>query len=408
VKLQTFFRGNKLRYFEVASPPETDTAVAVLFVATNDDDEEEENVEDEEHDEQRNDADTARLHEPQVSTPSENFPRSFIADLNLEMLTYFHHFTTTTSLTLPDVDSTQPTSLYWQTNVVLQALQQRWLMCGLLAISACHLAVFTDDMAMNRVHCERFAQFFTCFSTGWDEITKTGLSELSATAEQNSKKVGRQIRCMLNCAHWALAESMPVQEVLSEQAVSFELHSAMTTVRGFFAPDFALRPSGSRSDEDDHREEANNASNARRVVVSPSKNNTPSTILNRLHALPFRMADAFGKPDNAQDVFAALSAIAALVECCEASFASDEVGTTWRGMATWLTKIPDHFNQLVSHHNPAALVVLAHWAVFLVKRAEQCGCWFLNGLAKTIMLEIAERLPAEDSAVQNLVGSLMA
>ena len=289
-------------------------------------------------------------------------------------------------------------------------------MCGLLAISACHLVALADDTTVERVHRERSAQFFSEFSAGWEETTKRELGVVAAGVEEDAKKAGGQLRCMLRCAHWALAESMLDQGIISEPAAPSRLQSIMTTVRGFVVPDFALRPGGVWSDDDDRQEETlaqarriprmKSSSDAGSFGTFSSCDNTPSALLNRLRALPSRMAETFGKPESARDVLATLSAIAALVECCDTSFASDEVGAAWRGMATWLTKVPDHFNHMVSRHNPAALVVLAHWATSLVKRAEHCGCWFLRGSEKTILLEIAERLPADDRAVQSLVGSL--
>ena len=149
-------------------------------------------------------------------------------------------------------------------------------------------------------------------------------------------------------------------------------------------------------------------SDAGRFGAFSPRDNTHSAVLNHLHALPYRMAETFGKPKSAQDVFATLSAIAAFIECCGISFASDEVGVAWRGLATWLTKVPDHFNHLSSRHSPDALLVLAYWAALLVKRAQNCGCWFLRGSSKTILLQIAERLPVDGGAVQTGVGSLMA
>jgi hypothetical protein len=129
---------------------------------------------------------------------------------------------------------------------------------------------------------------------------------------------------------------------------------------------------------------------------------TPSTVFNRLHKLPHHMAEIFGKPESAHDFFATLEAIAVLIECCDISFQSDEMGSSWRSMATWLTKVSNHFNDMVSRKSPAALVVLANWAALLVRRAELCGYWLFKGSAKKILALIEEQLPAEDRATRNL------
>ena len=419
VKLQTFFRGTKLRYFEVASSPAAGAAgAAPLVTITNDDGK---GYDQKGYDEQVHNAGTAT---PLSSPPLRRLQRpsgiplgSSPVNLDLETLIYFHHFTTTTSLTLPSAEHPQSATHYWQTDVVLQALQQRWLMYGLLTISACHLAALVDDITIERVHRVRSAQFFSEFSAGWEETTKRDLVVMIAGFEE-ARKVGGQIRRILRCAHWASAQSMLDQEIILESAAPSQLQSIMTTIRGFVVADFALHPGGIQSDDNNPQEET--FAQARRFLqMRPSSDagsfgafsscdNTPSPQLNHLRALPYRMAETFGRPESARDVLATLSAIAALVECCDTSFASEEVGAAWQSMTRWLTKVTDHFNHMVSCHNAAALVVLAHWATSLVERVEHCGCWFLRGLAKTILLQIAERLPTDDLAVRSLVGSLMA
>lgn len=76
-------------------------------------------------------------------------------------------------------------------------------------------------------------------------------------------------------------------------------------------------------------------------------------------------------------------------------------------MTTWLANVPDHFNQIVGRDDPAALVVLAHWAAILVKRAERIGCWLLKGSAKMIVLQITRQLSVHGPTILSLVEYLM-
>jgi len=358
VKLQTFFRGTKLRYFEVTSSPAAGKAGAAPLATTTDGDD------DERYDEEVHDADTATPLPPprRVPTPSRTPPGSSPVHLDLETLTYFYHFTTATSLLLPGAEHPQPATHYWQTDVVLQALRRRWLMCGLLAISACHLAALADDTSIERVHRERSTQFFSDFSAGWEKASKLDLGVVAIGVEEEVKKAGEQIRCILRCAHWALIETTLDHGTIPESVAPSQLQSIMTTIRNFVVPDFALRPGGVRSDDDDRQE--GTFAQATRILKMRSSldaesfgafvfcDNMPSALLNRLRALPSRMAETFGKPESARDVLATLSAIAALVECCDTSFESDEVGAAWRGMATWLTKVPDHFDHAPQPSRP--------------------------------------------------------
>jgi hypothetical protein len=124
VKLQTFFRGTKLRYFEVSPLATVGRPAAVLLDAADEKhDDGSKRYDEAEHDGKT----TARQPhvQPRIpvshSTPQRPSPVCF----DLETLMYFHNFTTTTSLTLPGADHSLPAAQYWQTDVVFQALQRR-------------------------------------------------------------------------------------------------------------------------------------------------------------------------------------------------------------------------------------------------------------------------------------------
>ena len=73
-------------------------------------------------------------------------------------------------------------------------------MCGLLAISTSHLAALTDDKMMKRIHLERGKQFASEFSIGLKRTTGCDLGQEAAKIEEEVKKNGEQIRCLLSCA----------------------------------------------------------------------------------------------------------------------------------------------------------------------------------------------------------------
>jgi len=376
--LQTFFRGTKLRYFEIALPEATVEGPLVTSGAR-----------------------LAQQHGLNiVPTPAPCAQMSILlpgppCDLDLETLRYFHHFTTTTSLTLP-AENHEP-GKHWQVDVVAQALRLRWLMCGLLSISASHLATLSDDETTERVHQQRSAQFLHKFSVGWAEIKHE-----SGVAEVEEAKAGAQMICIQRCCQWT-SEAPALGHGIIPKPTSFQLHSFTTTVQGCIDPNFALH--SALSSDDMSEETFVRTGNALEGSSDPAvSSNTPSALLERLRTLPYRMAEALEKPDNALDFFAALSAIDALVECCSLSYASDDIGAVWTGMESWLRRLPDHFNRMVWRGNPAALIVLAHWSL-LVERAER-HCWFLRGSARNILRQIVGELP-KNSNVQSLVENLV-
>ncbi|KAH6843030.1 hypothetical protein B0I37DRAFT_393364 [Chaetomium sp. MPI-CAGE-AT-0009] len=380
VLLQTFFRGTKLGYFEVrsGSSGERDGAETGTPTPVTEDDVEV--------------VASALAHHPHTSVPRRPVHRS---SPDLETLRYFHHFTTITSPTLPLTENS--TSTYWQVDVVTQALQLSWLMSGLLAISASHAGTLSDDEPTKRAHWERSAQFSQEFFAGWGEAKREPCSDPVEGA-----KAGAQMACILRCCHWLSEASATASE---SAATPFQLRLFIGTVRGCSDPDFALRSAvgGEDMPEEDEfgraRTDRGGGSNTSAIAVGTA----PPALLQRFRSLPSRMLDPLGKPASAFDFFATLSAIDTLVECCSLSHFSDDMGTVWIGMESWLWRVPAHFRQMVWRRCPAALAVLAHWSI-LVERAEGY-CWFLKGSTANVRRQIAGDLP-EDDRIHDLINNL--
>ena len=119
------------------------------------------------------------------------------------------------------------------------------------------------------------------------------------------------------------------------------------------------------------------------------------------------MMEVFGRPDNTKDVLVILAAISTLIDHCSSSFALVDSNVALREMESWLSSVPEHFHYMVSQRNPAALVVMAHWAATLIRWAERCGCWFLKGSARAILRYVERRLPKDDHVVSSLIEGLL-
>jgi hypothetical protein len=377
VHLQTFFRGTKLRYFEVAL---SEDAVGRLLVTG------------EERVVEQHDLNLVATPASPVQAPTLSIRH--MCELDLEMLKYIHHFTISTSLTLPTEN--HESAKYWQVDIVEQALRQRWMMCGLLAVSASHLATLSKDEMAKEVHWGHAARFLQDFSAGW-EVTKNN----SGLAEVEEAKAGAQIFCIQHCCYWTSQAPALDIEAFSEP-VLFQLRSVMMTIQGCVYPNFALNFATS-SDDVPEDMILQPGTEFRGSLDTGNDSNVPFTLLERLRSLPYRMAEALEKPESARDFFDTLSAIKALVECCSLSYMYDDIKEVWMGMESWLRMLSVHYYQLVRRGNPAALIVLAHWTI-LVKRAEHHG-WFLKGLAAKLLRQISQELP-KDRAVQGLIENL--
>lgn len=397
VNLQTFFRGTRVRYFEVS--PSADKKVS-----GNDDKDCFDHVHRSEfdggyhgHTGETSTTDTnCSISDSQISNPrpsgSAN-PQPSI-ELDMDTIKYFHHFIAFTAPTLPGSCD------YWQTKVASEALPHKWVMCGLLAISICHLMVLNTDLSNIQSHTERQAiysrEFFRTFNYNAKLATKQDVAEL----KDQSRVFVDQIAGLLQCAQWA-AEETSIDKSM-QRALQIEIVLDSMRACSIRKPSSSTTKPGSQVDQN------NTERTIRPDEVSHSAEDpTLSVLLNCIRKLPLHMAEVLGKPDSAEDLFATLAAITALVESCELSFPSTRLDIVWEGASEWLTKVSARFNAMVVRHDPAALIVLAHWAAILVKRAEHLGCWFLKGASKMIRLQIVNQLSATNPAALRLVDRLM-
>jgi hypothetical protein len=267
-------------------------------------------------------------------------------------------------------------------------------MCGLLGISACHLAFSSGDIAARETHRERAA----AFGSRYLEWQCGSSPMMSSSNDVEVKNAGDRVACILQCAIWTLCEATYHGGIEPTQSNNFNLQSFTIALRNL-----------SQTDNICNEYESQETVFAKAKMILESK--TPDSydlsgaghaLLTRLRLLPSQLSSAFGRPDDVQDVLATLSAIAALVVCCEASFATNEA---WEGMTRWLTMITEHFHNMISASKPAALVLIAYWAL-LAKQAQDSGFWFLKDVAEKVWREVSERLEAGDCSVMRLVADL--
>jgi hypothetical protein len=387
-KLQTFFRGTKLRYFEIVTAQIEETAE---IEETGNLDVRDHNFdlgngdEGESGDVQMPDT-TAHVSRGQITVASRMPSRAI--NIDLDTLAYFHQYTSVTSLTLP---TTQQEPYFWQTNVVQEALNHRWLICGLLGISACHLSISTAGTTSSGTHCAQVTRLATSFL---EEREKSSLmSPFDATG---LKKLVDRVECVLRLALWTLHDVAPPAGSSTTQVVPFSLKSCISTLRGL-----AITESRPVSQETVFTQAKSILDHDTPTFHDPS--GAGHALFDRLRVLPSQLSSALGRPDNVQDVLATLSAIAALAVCCETSFASNK---RWESMVEWLNMTTEHFHEMVEANRPVALVLIAYWAV-LVKRAYSRGFWLLKGMAERIWRDVGDELQAGNGDVLGIVAGLV-
>lgn len=379
VSLQTFFRGTKIRYFEVAGPA---TSVALV---------------------QPSSVEVVKTDEvgkpPHIADVAVTTTTMPVVDL--QHLGYLHHFLQDTSLALPAVDPENP--LYWHHEFVAQALQQEWLMAGLLAVAASHKATIPHATSTATAHHERSLSLFKEYQEGlqahlirqkttraWSTDSPEAVTTPPLTMLRGKPTPRQEVLDLLtstiSCAH----------VLFSHRTQSETLEALIVPIRSLgptddIGEDNAIRRAAELMETDDSHRDA-----------------LLSCLLERMSSLPSRMTESLGRPQGSEDlqgVMIALSAIARLIDSCVAGFETEFEEVNFCAMATWLSQASDEFHELIAHNNPAALIVLAHWAGYLVRRVEENGCWFLKGATNFILARIRERLP-QDPAVCGLVEGL--
>lgn len=405
-KLQTFFRGTKIRYFEVGSASSEQPDLLVLPTTSRTDATGSENRGSTEHGQgspwaaQPVDPGESildnRLSLPNGSTGFTN--QSF----NLDSLRYFHHFTTVTSLTLPIPDSCTDSTSYWQATILNIALRERWLMSGLLALSSSHLARQELDLSQQQAVLKPAAKLsheFLASSTALlhrmpNEATG-GVSEVDVVVANTT------LRSIIHCLQYTVGGGVLGQQSFLEGTESPSFTSVLQTMKAF--KNLNLKHGGLDGKLFTQLTNHLETQEATSVGTSLSSGMEPVEPLERLRDLPYRMAEVFGRPDNARGTLACISAIKALVECLEADTSPAKA---WHRMVEWVCKVPDLFHDMLERKEAPALVVLAHWTAYLVRHAEQSGCWWLNGMETSLMQEIKGLLPAGIRSIDGLIAEL--
>lgn len=383
VSLQTFFRGTKIKYFEV-TPTEPMSETLEVASATMAD--AEQNADHSDAETQNADADAALTMPLQTTAGS---------DINMQVLVYFDHFTTATSPTLPPTNFERSPELYWHGEFVTQALQQRWLMAGLLALSAAHMAAITQKSSAAIAHYARSGEYLQEYIQGRTIHTQGPFNTSYKGAPTPRKQVLDQIESILQCA---LNTSR-----ISSKTLTLDLMSLVDSMRRLVTTTQPLQSSNLPRTEFENLQQ-DPFDRAAELMDMTVHEAGLSVILHRLNTLPTRMAEALGRPEDLRDVVVALSAIATLIDSCVAGFEAEEA-TIW-AMATWLSKAAVEFHDMIAKNDPAALVILAHWAASLVRKVEEQGCWFLKGASELVLAKLAECLPLDRPAIRKLIEDL--
>ena len=377
--LQTFFRGNKIRYFEVSEPTSAPTP------ATDDD---------EEHNGKPVKADNV-LASSSSTSPIVTFDDSSCVSrpaysagltatqLNILNLQLMHHWSTTTSHTCGR--GTEPPG-FWTKTITQRALDgNEYLMYMCLSTAAFHLA--SEHRMTSKFYQYReigleyqgygvrnFNQAFADPTTNKEDIlafnrllAHTRCAEHHLDPESSDSAIKPELE----------GKSLPILEcvMLLRGATETNIRSQadLPPKSGLRLPHEVLiglfdLPHGDTSIVDN-------------AFVMPSSRypNIPPYLYRTISSIPPRIYHTLYDL-NSTDIYALKHAYASLVTCFDRSY--DPAGTghvwaQWNGVEAWPRMVSERFISLLENCHPATVAMLALWSL-IVKRLE-VHCWYLQG-----------------------------
>lgn len=363
-KLQTFFRGVKIRYFEVCVP---DVARS----------------------ESRESGDRGLRSEqpPSLGVTVEESTRGLgdsLPNIDLEAIRCFHYSITETASTLPAAASSSSSDSFWQKSFVDQALQDRRLMCGLLALSACHLAALADSPSIERELQRRGSRYSHAFySCRNDDSDETG---------DEASKLRQQIESLLFTA------SISSNNTTTTAGKNISLESLISKIQDCVpldVEDSQDKPSDTNHIEVDPSPTTRQDGPRTPTSTQPRTAGTDA-LITHLHALPSRLASILGRPDpnKVDEVLTILSAIIALIKSSKTD-APPIVPPSATSSPS-----PPAFHSLLgtqTHKHLAAKIIIAYWAAGPVQRATLEGwAWYWRGVAREVVERARRELLARE------------
>lgn len=424
IKMQTFFRGTKVRYFEVEGEKtvgmEEEGSDLVLGTEGYEIGEQEKG-----HEGQRVAGGAQELPCTSVQNIAVLQQHDFDeppTEVNLDTLAYFNHYTMTTCLMLPVVDSQRPANQYWRVEAVRLALQNHRLMCGLLALAAYHMAAQADTQSTGNKYALQADRLFAAFCSHEHRPARPDLDGFILTARiefsQEIAACRERLELLLQLVRWKSHQGPETCTTSgSESTRKSRLHTFLTLMRGLTSSTYAQEhrhlSEGQHQERDDSDAELDQNMTYSHDTRQPFSTTDASSIDRLRHSLltlPPRMVSAFGRPppDQVPDVLAIVSAIASLLTCCETNSSTAVNGiaeAAWQRIASWPHTVSDHFLNMVASGSTAAVVVCVHWVV-LVEQACKLGYWFLEDVVFDAEAEIEERLSHEGYDVRALIEGL--
>ncbi|VUC28838.1 unnamed protein product [Clonostachys rosea] len=371
VALQTFFRGTKLRYFEVitttGSTPSVDTALPTESIGGRE-------------------LEAVNSHQPSP-------PRIQLSSIDARAMMYLHHFTLHTAPTL--VRRCQPLKL-WQDDVPQLAFQYPFLLHALLGLSAYHISIKNPETGhVHRLAAARYS------SLGATEYAK----HLLEPNYDNSTAI-------LACANCLTIEQN--SRLFSDPEDSNELKYVAFFMSGILTLPHALAhllPRGSYFMQYVREtqvivEEANNLLKNDYYHNAYLLKHIPPSKSQFLSSLPDEVARLSQFcPKILRQIQQGQLTLRALLYSIDRSYASEDPANLYDSAACWVWCLDEHAKQAIRDGEAFFLIMYACWCI-AVDRIGQYA-WFTRGIAEIQIKVVRARLAPEYHVLVDILLSLL-
>lgn len=390
--LQTFFRGNKLRYFEVNRTKTTSsnlqprsqiqangTYVAGSF---------------------REVQDT----KSEVVSSNPTLQRALHAQFDLDAMKLMHYCTVSTCLTLNRATESVE---FLRMIVTRDAFEHEYLLFGFLCLTASHLATETSDDQKR----DRYRQV----SAQYQALALPAFRR--AVTVPSRKNVNALILCsrligIHNMVNALLKWNDGRQDEFTPEEVISSVVESLTLLRGvvhiwlhmqqFLPPESEfLQPSEVPNNVQGYRNSAstsriNNDAQTSSAVFSPD-----STISSPFTAQDFEqvslLQDHLASMMISEDTATAnllISSFVILKQSLQCAISATNLRDMWHALEMWACLVPAGYIDLLASRHPGALLIFANW--LCISKILEPHYWFLKGQSKRLLDSVALLLDEND------------
>ena len=349
--LQTFFRGNQLRYFQV-SAPSTTTAQPEQTI---------------ELDREKS---TLKVDELNVSLSNDS-------GLTSEDLALFEHFKTSTYL---DLAPNEETEKLWETIIPQLAFQHPFLKHGILACSALHLA-YLNPSEKQRFH----------FTAAWHQNEALPAFRL-AIANPNENNCNALLAfSQLLIIHSFASEKQDEDLVLVGGSHKSGSPDWMKVVRGsctIFKNVWQYINSGPLKPLVIENQRV------KRLTGEEEEPDSPE-LTERIRRLGLLMSIPLNPSDDPEQAKIRQAFSVALLELSRAFRRADKarlVFTIWTAVHLWPAQLSQDYLDILAERHPVSLILLAHYCILLEPLESH---WYMNGFRKRLVSRIYQQLDPE-------------